>query len=339
MSDRISRSAYDAVVRRAPTYSTAWRITRKDGAVVSVTDHSCPVTLADGFTYLVGVAGLNSASTTEEGVGNTDQDFVSAIDESYISYEDVRTGAYDSASVVVTVFDNTNPSGEPVLVRTGQLDIVSHGKGQWRATLVGVAKDLSVESGRTLSPVCTHELGAGFEEGNPLKCTVNLAQHKDTVYTSIMSIDGVGVALEKAAMTAAGVVETEYLLIDGADLETPDGVSLSDISADFFVNGSVRVTSGANEGQSRKILSHGTLTAPATFTSLTSNEIAIRVYPAFDFPLEDNATVQVRPGCNKRLGNFSEEGNCYYRFGNSHQFNGDPLIPGSTSNLGVKQQS
>lgn len=337
MSDRVQRSAYDAVVRRAPTYSTAWRITRKDGAVISVTDHSCPVTLADGFTYLVGVAGLNSASTTEEGVGNTDQDFVSVIDEAYISYEDIRTGAFDSSTVVVTVFDNTNPSGAPILVRTGQLGIVSHGKGQWKATLVGVAKGLSVESGKTLSPLCSHELGAGFEEGNPLKCTVNLAQHKDTVYASIMGVSTI--PAERAAMTAAGVVETEYLLIDGADLETPDGVSLSDISADFFVNGSVRVTSGANEGQSRKILSHGTLTAPATFTTLTSNEIAIRVYPAFDFPLEDNATVQVRPGCNKRLGNFSEEGNCYYRFGNSHQFNGDPLIPGSSSNLGVKQQS
>jgi hypothetical protein len=335
MSDRINRSSVDAVIRRASTYSTAWRLTRRDGAVLCVTDHSSPVTLADGFTYLVSYGGVASATNVIEGVGGTDQDLTAVINSEYVSYSDLRAGLYDGADVTVTTFDNTNPGYGTLSVRSGSLDVVRNGSLGWTATMVGFSSLAGIEVGRTLSVSCTHELGAGYLEGNPLKCQVNLARHEDTRIVTVVGL--VNLPAEQAAMDAAGGNATQYVILNGNTMQNFEGVSFIGITEDLYVNGTLFAQDGANEGESRPILSHGDLTNGATYTSLPAGYFAVQLYAGFSSAPATGTKVELRRGCNKQLGNVGS-GDCYSVFQNTHQFSGDPMIPNTSQYLGLPRR-
>lgn len=332
MTDRIARGVVDVVTRRAVTYSTAWRVERRDGVIIAVCNHSSDVTLPDGYKYRAAFGGATSAVRREEGMGNSDVEVQSIVNSAFISYTDLQQGKYDDATVIVSIFDADRPYAGILESRRYLLRPSSYGELGWKATLVGLHETTRTEVGQTLSPTCVHILGAGYDTGNPYMCTVNLARHPATVYGTVVS--PASIPGEFTAARADGYFGRAYVIVDGSTLNDADGNVLTTVVSDF-ANGTLYFMDGANAGASGYIREHGDPGEPGTYTTLGGGDFAVKLLNPMRAPIAGGERVQLRLGCNKRLGNTSSDGHCYNRFQNTHQFKGDPIIPGTAPALKV----
>jgi uncharacterized phage protein (TIGR02218 family) len=264
-----------------------WKITRQDGEVLAYTTHDEPI-IFQGVTYQPCDSLYTTATSggmVSGGVG--DSEIRGVISGDGITARDLAGGLYDGAIVEVWVqtWDaSTEPGFLPFRIAKGVLGKISQGDAAYTAELL--TPGVRLQQRPLLSqytPACRWELGDG-------RCPVDL-----------------GALTVTSTVTAVGARDAynrfrHRVFFDSARTE----------AAEFFDNGSLTWTSGANAGLSSEV----------------KNFAAgwITLWSPMPHEIEPGDAYTLAPGCNKTRDDHT------IKFGlDMLDFGGFPDIPGTDS--------
>jgi len=143
----------------ATTLCLCWRLTRRDGARIGVTDHDVALTLA-GVTYQPGGAIEAGRFTQSDGLKPGQGAGGGVLSSDAISADDLANGLWDGCRLDVYQADWTTPEAGQRHVWSGYLSEVRLNEtGQFEADLVSLKSDLERPVGRVLQRRCDAVLG------------------------------------------------------------------------------------------------------------------------------------------------------------------------------------
>lgn len=172
------------------TLAQAWKLTRRDGAVLGFTDHDRDLVI-DSVTYRAGTGFAASEASSRFDLSVDGGDIAGAFDDEMLREADLAAGRYDAAAIETWLVNWSDVSLRVLTARSTLGEVKRQGTA-FTAELRGLADLLSQESGRLYTAKCNADLGDG-------KCRVDLG-------TSAMRGNGVVTALEGASLlTAAGL--------------------------------------------------------------------------------------------------------------------------------------
>lgn len=202
----------------ATTLCHAWRVSRRDGAVLGFTDHDCD--LSFGGTSYLAASGFE-ASESEDGSGLSAEsgEVAGGFSAEAIRAEDLSAGRYDGASVDVWLVNWQN-TAQRILLRTAEIGEVHREGGLFRAELRRLAHRLDAVRGRIYGQRCDAVLGDA-------RCGVDVAGYRETG-------------------TVSAVLDDMRIRVSG----------FSGFAERFFRYGLVAFTSGAAEGLVADIEDH-----------------------------------------------------------------------------------
>jgi uncharacterized phage protein (TIGR02218 family) len=202
------------------TLAQAWKLTRRDGAVLGFTDHDRNL-LIDGVTYRAGTGFGASEASQRFDLSVDGGEIAGALEDDALSDADLAAGRFDAAEIETWLVDWSEVALR-LLVARGKLGEVKREGAAFTAELRGLADLLSQESGRLHTAKCGADLGDS-------RCRVDLTNPAYRGSGSVASIDG-----------------TSLFVASGLD-GFADG---------WFSAGKLGWTSGANAGLSIEIKLH-----------------------------------------------------------------------------------
>lgn len=149
------------------TLATCWKITRADGVVLGLTDHTQDL-LVEGLTYRAAEGGRSGAVMTRSGLAVDDLEIEGVLSSSAITEEDVQAGRYDGAAIEVFQVNYQAPVEGRLILRRGHMGEIRLLGGQYVAEIRGMMQSLAQVTGELYSSSCRARLGDG-------RCGVNLA--------------------------------------------------------------------------------------------------------------------------------------------------------------------
>lgn len=207
------------LVQDATTICHAWRVTRRDGAVLGFTDHDHALEF-DATSFLAASGFEASDWEQDNGLGASSGEVAGALTSEAIAEEDVSAGKYDGARVEVFVVNWAEPS-QHMRLRIATIGEVTRSEGVFRAELRGAAHRLDESRGRIYSRRCDANFGDA-------RCGKNAASGDYRTTGTVLAAD-----VDK--MVVAG--------LDG-------------FAAGFFRYGWLRFTDGPNDGMKIDVESH-----------------------------------------------------------------------------------
>ncbi|NJK36136.1 MAG: DUF2163 domain-containing protein [Oscillatoriales cyanobacterium SM2_2_1] len=275
LSDRFRQN----IESETPSLARFWLITRKDGVSLAYTNHDEPVAVG-GVVYLPldGFTANNTNQTNTLAVDNTE--ISSVLTDDRITEKDLIGGVFDSARVDIFDANPLEPPGGigenplayiPILIN-GVLGRVETTDIDFRAEVSSRLFRLDQKIGELTSKSCRAQLGDN-------RCTVNLTPFTFTG-------------------TVTQIVSPIFFFSLG--LSQP---------FQFFSNGLITFTSGANEGFETEV----------AFSTI--DQVLLFEEPPNDLSIGDTYTIVA--GCNK-----SREV-CRDKFQNAINFQGEPDVPGN----------
>lgn len=266
----------------ATTLCTCVKFTRTDATVLAYTSAQVDVVVS-GLTYLAG-PGLDVgeiASSAGLAVDNLELTILPD-DTGTITRADLLTGKWNGAAYQIFETSYVDPTIGVNILGTGTLGEVHLARGSFVVELRSLAQPLQQAVGAVTSKTCRYRLGDAA-------CGVTLATytHSGTV-TSVAS---------QQQFTASALTQ----------------------AAEYFVEGTVRFTSGLNNGytQKCKVFSSGkvfTLSLPMPFA------------------ISNGDTFEAIAGCQKR-----HITDCKTKFNNIVNFGGEPDLPGIDALTGAPE--
>ena len=258
------------------TLARCWRVERADGVVFGFTDHDRPLTF-DGTVFEPESGFAPSAIEAGTGLSADTQSVGGALQSERITPEDIGRGVYSGAEVRAFLVDWTNPETR-ILLSRGAIGEIRRGEIAFEAEVVGLADQLNQPTGRAYLSSCECRLGDS-------KCGVDIADP---------AFGGLG--------TVTGTNDPRQLLVSGLDGFEPN----------WFTNGALTWTSGANTGANAHVKAHLSIGA----------DTLIELWLAPPAPIEPGDTFEITAGCDKTSAT------CAAKFGNIAAFRGFPHIPG-----------
>lgn len=176
------------------TLCHAWRVTRRDGAVMGFTDHDRDLAFG-GLDYLA--ASGFEASESEDGNGLSAEggDVSGGFSAEAVSAEDLSAGRYDGAKVEVYVVNWQEPS-QRLLLRTAELGEVRREGGLFRAELRRLTHKLDQVHGRIYGHRCDAVLGdarCGKDVSGPaFRATGTVSAVLDDMRLQVSGLSGFG---------------------------------------------------------------------------------------------------------------------------------------------------
>jgi uncharacterized phage protein (TIGR02218 family) len=141
----------------ATTTCHAWRVTRRDGAVMGFTDHDHDLAFAS--TVFLAACGFEASDwETQGGLAASAGDVAGALSSDAISEADVAAGKFDGARVEMFLVNWTQPS-QHLRLRVTEIGEVTRSEGFFRAELRGLAHKLDEIRGRIYSRRCDARFG------------------------------------------------------------------------------------------------------------------------------------------------------------------------------------
>lgn len=261
----------------ATTLAWCWRITRRDGSRLGFTDHDVDIVF-DGTTFEA-ASGLDATEVRETVGLNVDNvDVEGALRSDHLAAADLEAGLYDNADIDILLVNWASPE-ERVLIRSGSIGEVKRGPSAFSAEVRGLAHVLQQEQGRTFQYACNALVGDG-------RCGVNLA---------LAAYRGTGAVLS--------LVNDRRFTVSG----------LGSFTSDWFAQGKLIWTSGANNGLSVEVKLH----------SRVSGVVTIELWERMSGPLAIGDTFAITAGCDKQFST------CRTKFANAESFRGFPHMPGN----------
>ena len=258
----------------AMTLATCWRVQRVDGTVFTFTDHDRDLTVS-GELYSAETGFTRSAVQGDTTLAAPNLQVVGLVEA--INASDLQNGLWDYAECRIFLVNWQSPDDGVIKLRRGWLgEVTTDDSGEFQAELRGLAQVLGNQVGELYTPECRADLGDA-------RCKVDLT-----------------------AFTAAGVAGT------GSTKAVFHNTTLTQ-PATYYDQGTIIMTSGANNGVRREVL---------TWDGST-------LIPFLPFPhdIAIGDTFNVTPGCDKQLST------CINKFNNILNFRGEPFVPGADALL------
>ncbi|TDX65146.1 putative phage protein (TIGR02218 family) [Methylosinus sp. sav-2] len=261
----------------ATTLAYCWRIRRRDGVILGFTEHDENIVYAG--TIFEASSGF-TASQIQQGLGLSIDNFTAsgALSSLAINETDLLAGRYDDATVELFWVNWADPT-QGVTISKGNLGEVKRQGLAFTAEFRSLSSRLNQPVGGIYQRTCSAVLGDA-------KCRVDLsnpAMH--------------GTALAQTTGIVRDIVVT----------------GLSAFASDWFTDGVMSFTSGANSGLSFEIKNH----------LRTSGVDIIELWSSPEFALAIGDAANVTVGCRKTFNI------CKSKFQNGANFRGFPHIPGN----------
>jgi uncharacterized phage protein (TIGR02218 family) len=202
----------------ATTLCHAWRLTRRDGAVLGFTDHDRDLSFA-GTDFLAASGFSASDREVASDLSAPAGDVSGALSSDAITEADIAAGRYDGARVELFVVNWSEPSQHAKL-RVMEIGEITRTDGDFRAELRSLAHRLGQTRGRIYARRCDADFGDA-------RCGKTLSAFRETA--------SVASAADASRITATG--------LDG-------------FANGHFRHGLLTFTSGVNDGVSVDIESH-----------------------------------------------------------------------------------
>lgn len=141
----------------ATTVCHAWRVVRRDGAILGFTEHDHDLTI-DGTMYLAATG--FSATATEEAAGMpaATSQVAGGFSSDVITEEDLEAGRYDGARVEVLLVNWAAPE-QHMLLKVQEIGDVTRDAASFQAELRSFASRLAEPQGRIYGRRCDATLG------------------------------------------------------------------------------------------------------------------------------------------------------------------------------------
>lgn len=154
------------------TLATCWRMTRRDGVEMFLTDHDEDL-LFQGNTYLAMLGFNRTAVETKLDLSVDNLELLGVVDPSLVSIEDVEAGRLDFAEMRVFLVNWADPDGHgPIDLRYGTLgEVRTTDSGLFVAELRGITQPYNQVQGEVTTPECRAMLGDH-------RCKVDLTNHQ-----------------------------------------------------------------------------------------------------------------------------------------------------------------
>ena len=160
------------------TIALCWRIERRDGVTIGLTDHDCDLTI-DGLVHRAAPGMTPSAIQRSDGLEAETMDVTGALTSAAISGGDLLAGRWDGARVRVFAVDWTGAEGR-VDLGEGTIGAVETKDGGFSAELRGASAALDRPVAEETSPECRAELG-------DRRCRVAMAGRR--CFVRVVSVD------------------------------------------------------------------------------------------------------------------------------------------------------
>jgi len=266
------------------TINTCVKVTRKDGAIFGYTDCDFDLTVSGQiYKSLTGIASSQNQSSDKFNVDHAEVS--SYFDATEMTEVDLMAGKWDDATVSMFQVNRNNVTSGIYHMRdgvSGQVTVKS--PAEFMAELRGLAQYLQKQIGELITPTCRWDLGSISLTGPPGNrglCTVNLTP-----------------------LTVTGVAVTSV-----TNTQSFTASSLAQ-AADYFGNGKLTWTSGANNGRSMDIQAHG------------GGGALVLALPMLS-AIVNGDLFTIVPGCRKR---FTQD--CVTKFSNGINHGGFDGLPG-----------
>jgi len=259
------------------TLCWCWKMRRADGLVLGFTDHDVPLEF-DGVRYEA-ASGL-SAGEVEAGLDLSIDNLTvaGALSAESLNEADLAAGLFDAAEIEIWRVNWAAPAGR-VLLRKGRIGEVKRGKTGFSAEIRGLTAALNQPSGRVFAHGCDAVLGDS-------RC---------------------GVVLVAVAATVVAAIDARRFSLSG----------LSSYAADWFAQGLLRFTAGANAGRSGQIKRH----------TVSGSVAQLELWQAMSEAVAIGDTLTLVPGCDRQFSS------CKTKFANAVRFRGHPYMPGTGAAL------
>lgn len=205
----------------ATTFCHCWRLTRRDGWRIGVTDHDSDLVI-DGMTFEAGDGFEASAGEHASGFSTGGGEITGLISSDRITEADIAAGLYDGAEIMRYLVDWQAPALDFPLQRA-TIGEIRRGDGHFVAETRDAFHALDQTRGRRFTVTCQAELGDAA-------CRMAMTGAPFRRVGTILAVEG------------------RQLFSAAIATEAPAG---------FFTGGLVTFTSGANAGLAMKIREHG----------------------------------------------------------------------------------
>jgi uncharacterized phage protein (TIGR02218 family) len=260
----------------ATTLCHAWRVTRRDGTVLGFTDHDHDLPFDD--TSFAAASGFDASDwESVDGLSAAAGEVAGALSSEAIAEADVAAGKYDGARVEVFLV-NWADTAQHMRLRIAEIGEVTRSQGFFRAELRGAAHKLDESRGRIYSRRCDAKFGDA-------RCGKNAGSGE---------------------YRAAGTV-------GAADVDRMTALGIDAFPPSFFRYGSLRFTSGPNQGVTVDVESH----------RKTGGDVVVDFWLPMAVAPAPGDAFQITAGCDKTFET------CKLKFNNQRNFRGFPHMPGA----------
>lgn len=197
------------------TLATCWSIRRKDGVSFYFTSHDRDI-LIEGNLYKAADAMTPSAVSSQSGLTVDNMDFEGILNPAGLTQEDVMSGRYDHAEIVIFMVNYLAPEAGKLHLKTGWLGEVTLRGTQFVAELRGISARLQQTIGEVYTRSCRAALGDA-------RCGIDL---------DLFTLNGV-----------VSAVETNFSFVDSNKTQ----------SNGYFSGGLITFTTGLNAGLSMEV--------------------------------------------------------------------------------------
>ncbi len=177
----------DFVAGDLTTIALCWRIERRDGIAIGLTDHDHDLVI-DGLRHRAAPGMTPSAITRTDTLEADTMDVRGALSSAAITEDDLLAGRWDGARVTIFAVDWTGNEGR-VDLGQGTIGAVETRDTGFAAELRGVGAELEQAVVEETSPECRAELG-------DKRCRVPMAGRRQIV--RMTAIDGARLTLDAA---------------------------------------------------------------------------------------------------------------------------------------------
>lgn len=188
------------------TVALCWRIERRDGIAIGLTDHDHDLVI-DGLLHRAAPGMTPSAITRTDTLEPDTMDVMGALSSAAITEEDLLVGRWDGARVTIFAVDWTGTDGR-IALGSGAIGAVETGDTGFAAELRGAGAVLEQPVVEQTSPECRAELG-------DKRCRVPIAGRRRI--RRVTGIDGARLTLDAAEPLAGAFALGLLRWIGGAN--------------------------------------------------------------------------------------------------------------------------
>jgi len=218
MAKTISAQMQAHLASEVTSLATCWKITRRDGTIIRITDHDADITFG-GEEYLASIGVSRSAVQDKSDMSVDNMELAGIIDSNVITDEDIRGGRYDYAEAECFMVNHEDPDGfGDIKLRKGTIGEVQANPiiGSYTAEFRGLLDRFAQNTINVYQSECRVDLGS-------TKCGV-LLEASEVLRSTAYEVGDV-VSVDASATTTIATLAT----IDPAPAD-PDWVFSAEFS-------------------------------------------------------------------------------------------------------------